>query len=529
MTIVLVGSNYFQNALQSLGCRSVWVGDEPGCDIRTPSLDFDLAAVLKHVHLRPEVVIITDHLGRRVFPAGLDRIDTLKVWYGVDGPINYFWHHHFAPLFDLVLADQKDCARKLARTTSAPVHWLPVAVDTRLYAGSRESFRYDLSFVGVVNELVRPKRSRILNLIAGKYRVAVAGGRKNQWMPPREAGRLYRQSRMVLNENLFDGVTTRMFEAMASGSLLLTEAGQNGLTDLFVPNEHLAVYDPDNLFDVIDYYIEHEEDRRRVADRGHAAVLAAHDIEHRAKRLLEYIADSRPHTGLPVGGTYCLAEGKTLFHAGLRWPAHCGGERLRRAEDLLFRAVGSGIFDAETLFILGEIARLNKNPVEAAKRFHLAAEAGSVRACIGLAVLARDTSSHEAGLHLARLARRFGLEFPGQPEADRLTPDQHVCLGRILESAGHDLTPGFSRHHLDIPLWNAFEHYAAALDDSPAHTTALLGMGRILDLYGAGTEWHMFLDRASRQDKNKTLLARAAAGAGSQAYASASSPTEARG
>ena len=72
-----------------------------------------------------------------------------------------FWQKHYASLFDLVFIDQRAYAQKISRLTPAAVHWLPVAVDVGGYLGRPEKKRHDIGFVGVINEKVRPKRSRI--------------------------------------------------------------------------------------------------------------------------------------------------------------------------------------------------------------------------------------------------------------------------------------------------------------------------------------------------------------------------------
>ncbi|MDY6850669.1 MAG: glycosyltransferase, partial [Thermodesulfobacteriota bacterium] len=274
MDFLLLGSNYFQKSLIRQGHGVIWAGDHPDCDLCLPLSRLDLPHILAKLSFSPQAVILTDDLGRRVWPTGLEKTSALKVWYAVDGPINYFWQKHYAPLFDLVLADQKDCAERLGRLYSSKVHWLPVGVDTKIYAGPPEKKTHDLGFVGVVNGKVRPKRSRIINLLKHRYRLCASGGRRDEWVSPKEAALLYRRSRLVLNENLFDGVTTRIFEAMASGTMLLTEAGGNGLTDLFIPGEDLACYGPENLIELTDFYLADEEERERVAARGRDKVLA---------------------------------------------------------------------------------------------------------------------------------------------------------------------------------------------------------------------------------------------------------------
>ena len=71
----------------------------------------------------------------------------------------------------------------------------------------------------------------------------------------------------------------RFYEAMATGSMLLANrlTPASGLFELFEDRKHLALYDDENLEDLVEYYLEHPEEREAIAREGHAAVLAGHD------------------------------------------------------------------------------------------------------------------------------------------------------------------------------------------------------------------------------------------------------------
>jgi tetratricopeptide (TPR) repeat protein len=506
MRILLLGSNYFQKALRDLGVEAVWAGDDPDCDLRLPGPDFDLPGLLSRLDFKPEVLVLTDDLGRRVLPSGLDRIGILKAYYAVDGPINDYWQRHLATLFDLVLADQKTTTRRLAEVAPGRTHWLPVAVDTALYQGPAETRRYDISFVGTVNENVRPKRSRILKLLSRRYSTKIAGDREGGWVSSAEAATIYRQSGMVLNENLFSGVTTRMFEVMASGGMLLTEAGQDGLSDLFEIGRDLEVFSPEDLYQKIDHYLAHPDLRRRMAAGGREKVLDSHDIRNRAGRLLELLAEAVPHSGCRNPATVSSDLGQALFHMAFRWPRYQGWPRLMRAERRLETAVHHGKASARDLLFLGLISKHKGDSTRAQNRLHQAWEAGEPRAALGLAYMnLAGALADSASALFKRAAGQAGFDFPGKI-TNRISPDQHFVLGRMLEADGYDLTPGFSFYGLDMTLWNAFEHYRAALEADPGHVESLLALCRLLIRYGAWTECHIILQRGLEQKPSNPRL-----------------------
>lgn len=523
MNILLLGSNYFKNPLEAMGYRTLWVGSDPDCDVTLPPNRLDIPYILSRQSFKPNVIVLTDDLGRRVFPSGLEKTDIFKVWYGVDTPLNFFWQKEYAALFDLVLVDQLDKAKALTRYTQAPVQWLPVGVDTRIYQGPDSEKAYDFAFVGSLNEKVRPKRTRIVDILKQRFQVKTAGGRQSGWVSPREAGALYRQSKLVLNENLFDGVTTRMLEGMASGTALFTEAAQNGLGHLFLPGEDLIAFDPDNIIELADFYLKNDRERKKVADAGKDKVLAAHDIRHRTETLVETISKTCPGRGVREDGEFYRQMGKVLFLAGIRWPHHNGQAKLLRAETLLLRADRMGRTDPDSLYYLGILKKLKGDPLAGLSFLEISSSAGNVRASLALGFQALENGQNF--LAKAHFNRAIGNgDFTEAetlqkfPSGKTLTAEHHFALGLLLEAAGHDLTPGFSRAGIDISLWNALEHYLMAANLDVAHVKVLTRLGSLLAKHGAYTQAYKFLARASALAPDASQLAEKAAQAARHGY-----------
>ncbi|MBW2092237.1 MAG: glycosyltransferase [Deltaproteobacteria bacterium] len=525
MDFLLLGSNYFKNALEKLGHQAFWAGSDPLCDLCLPANKLDIPYILSRLSCSPQAIILTDDLGRRVFPSGLEKTSLLKVWYAVDGPLNFFWQKEYAALFDLVLTDQKNCAEKLSQFSSIKTSWLPVGIDTALYQGPAVSRVFDLAFVGSVDKKARPKRYQILKLLSDRYSVRVAGGRQEKWVSPRDAAKLYRQARMVLNENLFDGVTTRMLEGMAAGTMLLTEKAENGLEDLFRPYQEFVPFGPYELFEQVEYYLQNKKENERIAAQGRERVIAGHDIRHRAEKLLSLMALASPETGLKEGGIFFRQQGKALFLAAMRWPDH-GSSWINRAETLLKRSDYLNQADKDALFYLGVLQMLRRKNEKAIACFENAESLGSLRAGLALGYLALMKNNRTAASgRFIKTLRKYDKQditnhdlFKKFSDNHILNADQHFTLGRILESRGHDLTPGFSRFGLNMSLWNALEHYRQAVVLDPKHLEALTQLGRLLVKYRAYTEAYPFLARAAEINAQSTELASEAHMAGQLGY-----------
>lgn len=84
----------------------------------------------------------------------------------------------------------------------------------------------------------------------------------------------------------------RMFEATGMGALLLTEDKKN-LHELFIPGKEVVTYkDSDVLIGKIRYYLEHDDDRKKIAKAGQKRTLREHTYEMRMIELVRLLRDS---------------------------------------------------------------------------------------------------------------------------------------------------------------------------------------------------------------------------------------------
>jgi len=517
--ILSLGNEYFRSSLIRAGVEVVQAGAESEADLKIDPDQVDLAALIERVSPPPDVLLLTDDLGRRVLPWGLERCRLPRVYYAVDGPINLYWQRHLAGLFDLVVADQKDCALTLSERLDREVIWLPVAVDPGPYQGPEEEEKNDFAFVGTLEPAVRPKRSNILATLQSRFQVALAGERGSGWVGPEKAGRLYRQSRLVLNENLFPGVTTRMMETLAAGGCLFTEDCGNGLTDLFEPGEHLITFGPDDLISQAGLYLADRAARRRIASKGRQEFLARHTIFHRAQTLLAAIESLRSAPPRAVQDLASLAWTSLLL--GLRKPEHDGQRRLARSRLLFKEAVRRGPSEVPARWGLGlALAALDRRE-EAVDELDGAARLANNEFRIHLArgmILTEAGRWEEGSQDLAQAAAMAG----GADLADEASNRQglkggqaafHLAWGLILTRAGEGLWPGFNRSRLSMAFWGALEHLARAVDLEPGNLKALVTLAGLLD--GHGQEafsrplWFRAADLAPGDESIAASLARA--------------------
>ncbi|MDR1608318.1 MAG: glycosyltransferase [Deltaproteobacteria bacterium] len=479
MLILCLGSDYFHAAFHALGHTVMAPPHQEGYPVDT---------LFNNLKDRPDLIVVTDHLGSHFFPDGLTNIYGIpKVYYAVDTPINYWWQRDYARLFDYAFTDQKSLAQTLNEDGLA-ASWLPVGVDAKSYQASPEDSAeklYDFGFVGQLDVANRPKRARLMDLLSSRYTIKTAGSHQNGWVGPAESGQLYRQARLALNENLFPGITTRMLEAMASGAVLFTEKAGGDLGELFKAGEDFAWFEPEDILGAADSWLADEKRLQKVAKRAQEKVNSAHDIQHRAEKLLKTISGLNPGQAL-IDSLSWDREGQVLFWTALRWPKEEGFKRAQRAQSRLQKAFDHQVISPQGLFCLGHINRLRNKPQEAKKYLELAYEGGESRGALGLGILELATGRLPE-------ARQWLGRFCGTEDFPALGPNTLPfeaigVLGQKLRDQGEIITPGFSRITHDPAVWTAFEFYQTAFQAKPNDLASAQAMANILLDCGAVAE-----------------------------------------
>jgi hypothetical protein len=479
MLILCLGSEYFHEAFVRQGHKVMAPPHQDG---------FPLTRFFDRLMDRPDLIVYTDHLGVHAWPEGLEELEIPKIYYAVDTPINFWWQKHFGSLFDLCYADQKPFAARF-QDEGQDGRWLPVAVNTAAYQSASDDpveKVYDFGFVGVLNEQTRGKRNQLVQSLSSRFSLKTLGDRGPGWAGPDESAALYRQSRLILNENLFPGVTTRMFEALACGAALFTEKAGGDFGEIFQPGEDFAWFEPQELFTAADYWLSDEARLAKMADRARAKVLSAHDISHRAEKVLRDAAELNPGRGRR-GREAWDSLGRTLFLTAMRWPGENGRDRLGRAEILLGRAEEAGVLSTEGRFMLGHIARLKGEGDKARRHLCQALEDGFLRAGLSLGVMAlAQGKTGEAAEWLGRYTG-LGSDFPAMGDNLLGAPVLKALGDRLLE-LGEAIIPGFNLTPHDPALWQAFEFYLAAHRAQPDHLETGRALCGLLLTAGAPAE-----------------------------------------
>lgn len=182
-----------------------------------------------------------------------------------------------------VFAAQRNGAQQLREAGIATAPWLPLACDPDFHRPHPVPKQHDVAFLG---NLLPGPRTVLLAEIERRYQNTLIDRRYGHAM-----AEAYSAARVVFNRSVLDDVNMRVFEATASGSLLVTnDLAVNGQEELFESGRHCLTYgDAGELWERIDWALAHGRDRERMAAAGRARALERHTYRHRVETILETI------------------------------------------------------------------------------------------------------------------------------------------------------------------------------------------------------------------------------------------------
>lgn len=245
---------------------------------------FDAGRWVKRVGFRPDMLLFVEGGTRLIFPSGMQDMDCVSAWYAIDTHLHLRQHLCLARLFDVTFVAQFEF---LPHFRDCQVHWLPFAVDPRLYERAPGTRDIDVAYIGSDHRGLHPERARLLDLIRSRYGNTFLGR-----ADPSRIGEIYGRAKIVFNRSVRNDVNMRYFEAMGAGAVLVTDsARENGVEELFSPGEDFLEYRDDaSLIAAIDSVLADERKREQIGTRAQRHVLARHTYRHRAEKIVDVLA-----------------------------------------------------------------------------------------------------------------------------------------------------------------------------------------------------------------------------------------------
>ena len=245
------------------------------CDIEP---DFAMFVLFKD-EIRPETI-------RRLTDAGIRTFN----WFCDDHWRFDDFSRHYAPAFSLVATTHPESVPRYHASGYDHVVLSQWACNRYAFDRQGREPEYDVTFVGQRYG----DRPKIVDAIRkGGFNIRCFGfGWDEGRIDPEEMVRVFETSRINLNLSnswtgkwwrrrpVFGQIKARLFEVPGSGGFMLSEAVPH-LDDYFATSELDTFVGTDDLLDKIGHWLENEDERVRVAERGYARVRAEHTYDHR--------------------------------------------------------------------------------------------------------------------------------------------------------------------------------------------------------------------------------------------------------
>lgn len=266
------------------------------------------------------VITLLDRFDARTVPAEVGVIAWIRNW--TDRWLERPWFDRL----DVVLASSGTSVELVEeRTGLRPVHF-PLATNPARFAVARPdpALGVDAVFTGnhwgrdrAIQRGLEPARGQTL-AIRGRGWEGVkrlsrhhAGAADYDELPA-----IYASAKLVLDDTQeptlkYDAVNARVFDALAAGSLVLTNCA-DGVRELF--DEDFPVWErPEELPALRDALLADPERREALAQRYRETVLTRHTYAHRAHQLVEVL---REREELP---SFCIKVGAPDWEQAQRW------------------------------------------------------------------------------------------------------------------------------------------------------------------------------------------------------------------
>lgn len=276
MNILLLNQNWFSAELRDLGHNVLSCGLTANLDLQleSPLLHIDTAISLLPDNFTPDAIVWLDNSSPAMFSfSGLEESPIPAIFYSVDTHHHAALHGYLYQIFDDMLVAQKDYIPAL-QEVGCDAKWMPLWASRPIEPS--DSKEHQAVFVGTLNPALNPERVVFFEKLKEIAPVHVQTG---------DFGTIFPVSEIVINQTVKGDLNFRVFEAMISGAMLLTEASGNGLLELFEPGRHLMTYEKNNVDDaaaVIKECLANPARMRAIGAAGRDEILAKHLPVHRA-------------------------------------------------------------------------------------------------------------------------------------------------------------------------------------------------------------------------------------------------------
>lgn len=221
----------------------------------------------------------------------------LDLWFGLQRQKDLDVHPVYKNIGHFFTVDKK-MADWFNEKTDVKGHYVPAGVFDQECILRKSSAQRDVVFVG--SKKYHPEwryRPQLINWLSETYRDRFehygSGGKQN--IRGMDLNKIYWTSKVVVGDTLCinfdypDYWSDRVYETMGRGGFII-HPYVSGMEKEFEDKKHLVFYEYgnfDQLKELIDYYIEHDEEREQIRLAGHQLVKEKYTYKNRWEHILK--------------------------------------------------------------------------------------------------------------------------------------------------------------------------------------------------------------------------------------------------
>jgi hypothetical protein len=201
-----------------------------------------------------------------------------------------------AKKFDYVFVNQLRFVDEFKKAGVKNPIFLPHAAEPKAYPKFEILKKWDVCFIGHMQDVKNYNGFSRIDMLDRAFREFpnFYFGTRTPVDPKvnlfEDASKKFCQSRIVLNISIKDDLNMRLFEILSSGAFELTNWLPTMKDIGIMDGVHLATYKTlDELVEKAHYYLEHEEEREKIAKAGHEFFLKNHTYQHRIEKIMRTV------------------------------------------------------------------------------------------------------------------------------------------------------------------------------------------------------------------------------------------------
>lgn len=237
------------------------------------------------IYCKADAILLLENYDQQGWVPDLSKVNKLKLFWSIDSHVVLQQHldtcnHHKINIVlnsnpkDCVHFENKNIGRKAYTFLSAYPHDLVFPLDRQK--------EHTIGFCGNVNN-----RGEWLQYINVNH-----GGKIDVMKIGADMVDCINSYKIHFNRNIAHEINGRTYETLGTQTFLLTNETYR-LSEFFKIGKELQVYtDYNDLSEKIKYYIEHEDERNKIAEAGFINAIENHSYDARCKQLIEIIKEN---------------------------------------------------------------------------------------------------------------------------------------------------------------------------------------------------------------------------------------------